>query len=69
MDLALRGLVRAMVGARLEDTGTAIAHAWREAADPEALLASVRSRLPEKMRESERRHPTLANAPVAPRCP
>lgn len=67
MDRALQGLVRAMVGARLEDTGTAIAHAWREAADPETLLASVRSRLPEKMRKSERRHPALAKTSVTSR--
>ena len=56
---ALKGMLGAMHGARLENTGICIESAWREAADPDALLESVRRRLPEKMRASERTHPVV----------
>ncbi len=59
---ALEGMLGAMEGARLGDTGAIIGNTWRSARDPEALVESVRKRLPEKMRASERSHPAFARA-------
>lgn len=56
---AFDGMLGAMEGARLGDTGVAIADTWRSLPDPETLLEEVRVRLPERMRASERRHPAF----------
>ena len=69
---ALEGMLGAMAGARLGDTGAVIANTWRSVRDPEALVESVRGRLPRMMRASERSHPAFkgigrdrSNAPPA----
>ena len=56
----LTGMISAMKGARLEETGIVIAQTWRMTPDPEGMLESVRARLPVRMRGSEARHPTFA---------
>ena len=62
VERALQGMLGAMEGARLGDTGAVIADTWRSVRDPETLLEEVRARLPENMRASERRHPAFARA-------
>ena len=62
VESALEGMLGAMEGARLGDTGTVIADTWLSAPDPNALLESVRRRLPEKMRACERSHPAYPGA-------
>ena len=62
VERALQGMLGAMEGARLGDTGAVIADTWRSIPDPETLLEEVCLRLPERMRASERRHPAFARA-------
>lgn len=69
IERALHGMLSAMEGARLGDTGAVIADTWRSAPDPETLIEDVRARLPRKMRASERRHPAFARAAQRRRLP
>lgn len=62
VERAFEGMLGAMEGARLGDTGAVITDTWRSIPDPETLLEEVRARLPKDMRASERRHPAFARA-------
>lgn len=59
VDAAFQRMLSVMPDALLDDTAAAIANAWMTVPEPEALLEATKSRLPHKMRASERRHPAM----------
>ena len=61
VEQALKGMLQACPGARLEDTGTKIEEFWRTTNRREEVVEHVRTKLPIRMLESERRHPAYRN--------
>ena len=51
-------MLEAMPGARLENTGIVIHETWSTEDDPYGMIGEVGQRLPHRMRQAERRHPT-----------
>ena len=57
VETSLRGFLKAMEGARLNDTATIIGDNWRRSRNPERLLQLARENLPARMRQAETEHP------------
>ena len=59
VEAGLLAMLEACDGARLGDTAKKIGETWRTSNDRNQMVEHARARLPNKMRASERRHPTF----------